>query len=164
MTTHKKGRRKKILLTGFGAFLIFTLAFVVFFYLNFQTIAVSGQSMEPTFQSGRRVLVSDAYWLVGDIKRSDIIVLREPDSGDIVIKRVNAMGGDVVDMRNIPEEWSLAKGEYRVPEGKYYVIGDNRPVSEDSRRFGPIDKSRILGKVVIMRFGQPSPTAEASSN
>ncbi len=165
MATIRSGRRKRLLLTGFGSFLIFVLAFVIFFYLNFQTVSVKGNSMEPTFQNGRRVLVSQAYWLVGGIKKDDIVVLREPNSRDIVIKRVYALGGDVVDMRNIPEDWSIANGEYRVPDGKYYVIGDNKPVSEDSRRFGPVDPKDILGKVVIMRLGRtpPPPSADAKT-
>jgi len=162
MAKIRSGRRKRLLLTGFGSFLLFILAFVVFFYLNFQTVAVKGNSMEPTFQNGRRVLVSQAYWLVGKIKKDDIVVLREPNSGDIVIKRVNAIGGDVVDMRNIPEDWSIANGEYRVPPGMFYVIGDNKPVSEDSRRFGPITPSDIIGKVVIMRLGSPPKATDAA--
>jgi len=161
MTTTRPSRRKRLLLTGFGSFLLFVLAFVIFFYLNFQTVSVKGNSMEPTFQNGRRVLVSQAYWLVGDIKKDDIVVLKEPGSGDIVIKRVYALGGDVVDMRNIPEDWSIGNGEYRVPENKYYVIGDNKPVSEDSRRFGPVDPKDIIGKVVIMRLGRPPARPES---
>jgi signal peptidase I len=59
------------------------------------------------------------------------------------------MGGEKVDLFNVPTNWSLKQGEYTVPEGMIYVLGDNRAMSEDSRVFGPVDLSKVVGKVVI---------------
>jgi signal peptidase I len=52
---------------------------------------------------------------------------------------------------NCPHNWKLANGPYVVPEGKVYVLGDNRAQSEDSRYFGAVDLKSLLGKVVVRR-------------
>lgn len=109
--------------------------------------------MEPTFNQGQRLLVSNAYWLVGGIKKNDIVVVKSND--EFIIKRVYALEGETVDLFNIPENYSLTEGEYKVPPGKIYILGDNRPMSEDSRQFGPVDRSEILGKVIVIGFGFP---------
>lgn len=154
METRRPGRKRKVIMTGFGVFLLFVLLFTVFFFFNFQTVEVKGDSMEPTFSSGQRLLVSRAYWLVGQIHRNDIVVVHNEDA-EYVIKRVYALGGDVVDPFNVPENYSLINGEYRVPPGALYLLGDNRPVSQDSREYGPIPAEEVLGKVIVVGFGPP---------
>lgn len=153
MEPPKPTRKRKVLLTGFGIFLLSVLAFAVFFFFNFHTVEVKGPSMEPTFNQGQRLLVSNAYWLVGEIKKNDIVVVKSND--EFIIKRVYALEGETVDLFNIPENYSLTEGEYKVPPGKIYILGDNRPMSEDSRQFGPVDRSEILGKVIVIGFGFP---------
>lgn len=148
------GRLRRRAFTGFGASMIGVLVFAVFFLLNFTTVVVSGPSMLPTFKSGRRLLASKAYWLVGPLKHDDIVVVREADPSagtGYFIKRVYRLAGETVDMVNIPRSWKLSQGEFRVPPGTVYVLGDNREVSSDSREFGPVDLSRIIGKVVVVR-------------
>ena len=152
-------RKKKVMFTGFGVFLSFVLAFVVLFYANFQTVQVKGESMEPTFLSGQRLLITRAYWMVGGIKKNDIIVMKKPDTGETIIKRVYAMPGETVDFFNVPENWSLAKGEYKVPSDSFFVLGDNRPVSEDSRFFGPVRADLVTGKVIRAELGSGSAQA-----
>lgn len=142
--------KRRVLITGFGTTLLLILGLALFMFFNFKTVMVTGYSMEPTYHNRERVLVSRAYWLIGGIKRKDVIVFRSP-TGEEVIKRVYGLPGDVIDYLNVPDEWSLGEGEYRVPEGTYYVIGDNRQNSEDSRKFGPIKQSEVLGKVVSQR-------------
>jgi signal peptidase I len=154
----RTGKRKKVLITSFGAFLIPVLVFGVIFWFNFRTVEVKGDSMEPTFHSGQHLLISRAYWLVGPIKRNDIIVMKKPDTGETIIKRVYGMPGDTVDFYNVPENWSLANGEYTVPADSYFVLGDNRPVSEDSRTFGPVKANLVLGKVIRAELGWVPPT------
>ncbi len=147
--TQGKSTQKKILFTGFGVFLLFVLVFVLVLWRNFRTVEVEGPSMEPTFHTGQRVLVSSAYWLVGAIKKGDIIVLKTPVKGDVIIKRVYALAGDKVDLLNVPDSWSLVNGDFIVPQNTVFVLGDNRPVSEDSRELGPIPLKAIIGKVVV---------------
>ena len=134
--------------------MIGVLIFAVFFLLNFTTVVVSGYSMFPTFKTGRRLLATKAYWLVGPLKHDDIVVVREldPNTGSgYFIKRVYRLAGETVDMVNIPRTWKLAQGPYKVPSGSVYVLGDNREVSSDSREFGAVPLSRIIGKVVVVR-------------
>ncbi|MES1228009.1 MAG: S26 family signal peptidase, partial [Armatimonadota bacterium] len=76
--------KKKVFFTRFGVFLLFVLAFVVVFATSFQTVQVKGESMEPTFLSGQRLLITRAYWLVGGIHKNDIIVMKKPDSGETI--------------------------------------------------------------------------------
>ncbi|MFZ4506930.1 MAG: signal peptidase I [Fimbriimonas sp.] len=143
---------EKRLITGFGFGLLFVLAFAIFLLFTFKTVVVSGPSMEPTLPNGKKVLVSSAYWLVGDIRDKDIVVISENhprNPSGYIIKRVYALGGEKVNWRNVPDSWPLANGEYVVPKGEIYVLGDNREYSEDSRKFGSIPGSRILGKVIV---------------
>ena len=154
VTTQPRRRR---LFTRFGVELLFVLALAVFMYFNFQTVAVSGRSMVPTFHTGQRLLVSRAYWLVGGIKDGDVVVLKDigpsgtsadAPPGAYIIKRVNKMGGEQVDWKLVPQNYAFVRGPYIVPEGDIYVLGDNLPESEDSRRFGPRPMADVLGKVL----------------
>ncbi len=147
---------RKRALTGFGASMIVVLLFAVFFLLNFTTVQVSGPSMLPTFKTGKRLLATKAYWLVGPLRHDDIVVVREvdPKAGTgYFIKRVYRLAGETVDMVNIPRAplWTLAKGPYVVPNDSIYVLGDNREVSSDSREFGAVELSRVIGKVIHVR-------------
>lgn len=152
-------KKKKVVVTGFTVFLLFVLAFVIFLSQNFTTVEVKGPSMEPTFYERDHVLVSKAYWLVGPLKRGDIVVIKSEDkAGEYYIKRVNRLPGETVDFYNLPQDYSLTNGEFVVPDGQYYVLGDNRPVSEDSRVWGPVDVGEIIGKVIVIRFGLPGST------
>ncbi|CAN5537977.1 hypothetical protein BH11ARM2_BH11ARM2_32580 [soil metagenome] len=144
----RKGKKRAI--TGFGIVLLVLLPFVFFFYRSFHTVVVQGVSMLPTFKTGQRLLVSDAYWLIGPIRHNDIVVVREKDDPNgYFIKRVYKDGGEEVDYANWPRGVSLKDKKFVVPQGSYYLLGDNRLQSEDSRYFGPIELSRIIGKVVV---------------
>lgn len=160
----------------------FIVAFIivggVYFFLG-RPFTVSGASMYPTLHNGDRMVLSK----VGDVHRFDVVILKAPDENVEYIKRVIGMPGDTVEMKNgvlyingkkvdqpfINTE-ALAKqtvfiddftlesltGEAKVPEGKYFVLGDNRGVSKDSRMIGFIDRSAIEGKAVftIWPFGR----------
>jgi len=143
-------RSKKRAFTSFGATLLLILGFVIFFQRTFRAVIVSGPSMLPTLRSGDRVWASSAYWLVGPIKQKDIVVFRDENSATgYLIKRVYFLPGDRVDFFNYPRNRSVLEQPFTIPPGYLYVIGDNRRVSEDSREFGPIEMSRVIGKVVI---------------
>jgi len=142
-------RSRKRAITGFGFILLILLGFAIYFHYTFTTVVVSGESMLPTLKNNQRVLTSRAYWLVGPIKDKDIVVIKDDGPTGYIIKRVYRMAGEVVDWYNVPDNVDFRKGEYKVPAGHVYVLGDNREVSEDSRRFGPVKVEDIIGKVVI---------------
>ena len=160
----------------------FIVAFIivggVYFFLG-RPFTVSGASMYPTLHNGDRMVLSK----VGDIHRFDVVILKAPDENVEYIKRVIGMPGDTVEMKSgvlyingkkvdqpfintealakqtvFIDDFTLASltGESKVPEGKYFVLGDNRGVSKDSRMIGFIDRSAIEGKAVftIWPFGR----------
>lgn len=141
-------RRRRGLLSGFGVLLLVGLGLAVFVQSNFRTVVVTGDSMLPRLHGGDRLLVSKAYWIVGSIERGDIVVIKRAEDEDFSIKRVHRLGGETVDWRNVPEDWHLANGPYRVPSDAVFVLGDNRRVSVDSRTYGPVPTREVIGKVV----------------
>ena len=141
--------RKKAI-TEFGVSLVLILGVTLFFYFNFTTVVVSGHSMEPTFQTGQRLLAARAYWLVGGITDGSVIVIQEGSGRhDYLIKRVYKTAGEVVDWPNVPSNYRMESGPFVVPADSVYVLGDNREVSEDSRRFGPVPLNQVIGKIVV---------------
>ena len=129
---------------------------------------VKGSSMEPSLCEG------DWYFMrrVGDVARGDIVVLRSPDDVDVV-KRVVGLPGEKVgihflesevevDGADLPEPYAYGATrpksdmEYpvRLGEGEYFVLGDNRENSLDSRDYGPVRREQIEGIVVaVLRLG-----------
>jgi signal peptidase I len=139
-------------LRGFTVFLFIVLFVAAVVGLNMRTVIVRGESMAPTLVNSQRVLTSKAYWLVGSIKKNDIIVLQEEKSEQgYFIKRVYGMPGDKIPWSFAPVNWPLANGPYIVPDGKIYVIGDNINHSDDSRKFGAFEINKVLGKVLTWR-------------
>ena len=130
---------------------------------------VSGASMEPTFHSHQVILVDRRYYNSHPVHRGDVIIARE--GGMVLIKRVFALGGDtlwtllnaddgelyreIVDpamlprmQRLMPQLPSYRLTRYTVPPGTVYVVGDNTSASVDSRHFGPIPVTDVMGRVV----------------
>jgi signal peptidase I len=134
--------------------------FTVFFVA--EPVRVSSGSMAPTYRTGDEVLL--AKW-VGPAERRDIVVLRQPDTGDLVIKRVAATAGDTVGIRDgrlfvdkalVPEPYleharvdGTWFGPVRVPDDSVFVLGDNRSDSVDSRSYGVVPEDAVVGRVVL---------------
>ncbi len=130
------------------------------------SVAIQGSSMYPTLKNGDRFLFHRwPYWMA-DPKRGDIIVIRDPMDAELEIKRVVGLPGDMIQVRDgyvrlnkkalsepyLEPTMRTDSGESGlkitlVPKGSYYVMGDNRPVSRDSRTFGPVRRPDVLGKI-----------------
>lgn len=107
---------------------------------------VDGASMEPTLRPGERVLIRRTR----RPRRGDVVLMRLPADPALLLKRVVAVAGE-----HLPSDWARPDvhglGDRRVPAGCYVVLGDNRPVSTDSRYFGLVRRDRVLG-VMIRRL------------
>lgn len=124
-------------------------------------VKVDGDSMYNTLSDNDIVLL----YKLSSIKRFDIIVLKESDNNATIIKRVIGMPGDKVKVRNnkiyinnkiIEDEYAYGEtsdyDEITLGDDEYFVLGDNRLISKDSRYFGAIKKSDIKGKAVFRLF------------
>lgn len=141
------------------------LALAIFFLARgtIQTYEVFMTSMEPNFHEGQRVVVNKAaYWgWVGEPERGDVIIFEASNSLDEdFIKRVIGLPGDTVEIKNravyvndvkLDEPYIVSPPDYtmpkiKVPEDKYFVLGDNRNQSNDSHNGWFVDRSEIHGK------------------
>lgn len=114
---------------------------------------VEGDSMQPALDNGQIVLVNRLYRLFGRLRRGDVVLLRR--SNDVLVKRVAYVPGDVVPrrearrFRRATDYFEPApRGGLLVPPATVVVLGDNAPMSDDSRAFGPVPAGDIIGRVV----------------
>lgn len=129
-------------------------------------VIVSGNSMLPNFNDGELLLVKKIGYNEKTIKRFDVIVIKKDK--EEIIKRVIGLPGEHVSYKNnklyindklVSEDYThLNTKDFNleeictcstIPEGKYLVLGDNRPISKDSRSIGLIEEKDIVGKSVF---------------
>jgi len=145
---------------------------------------IPSESMENTLLIGDRVLVDRVSWhLSSGPERGDIVVFHSPVPGPVLIKRIIGMPGDTVSLKDhavyingqklsepyvrtiggkaVPSDpfdnglpWSL-QSPYKVPAGNYFVMGDNRTDSGDSREFGPVPRAQLVGRA-FARYWPPN--------
>src|SRR5262249_31741141 len=147
---------------------------VIIVTFGFQVARVEGQSMAPTLEDQDRLIVNKLVYRISDPRRGDIVMLYYPLNPDkSFVKRVIAEEGDTVrivdgrgDVNDIPLKDDYVATEYRshddwgpqvIPEGYYFVMGDHRNNSSDSRHWGMVPKKYIIGKVQLRWW--PVPTA-----
>jgi signal peptidase I len=141
---------------------------------GFQVARVEGQSMAPTLEDQDRLIVNKLVYRIGEPRRGDIVMLYYPLNPEkSFVKRVIAEEGDtvrIVDGRvyvnDIPLKDDYVASDYRshddwgpqvINEGYYFVMGDHRNNSSDSRHWGMVPKKYIIGKVQLRWW--PVPTA-----
>jgi signal peptidase I len=136
------------------------LALVVHLFLA-QATVVFGQSMEPNLHASQRLIVDKLSYRLHPPQRDDIVVVDLPEMEEMLVKRVVALPGETVEVRRgivyvngeaIPEDYPHDMIEYDMAPLtlgplNYFVMGDNRGNSNDSRAFGPITRREIVGRV-----------------
>ena len=147
-------------------------AVVISLFINFCVLVnakVPSASMENTIMTGDRLFGSRWSYAFADPERGDIVIFRYPDNEKILyIKRVIGLPGETVEIHNgavyidgeILEEQYLNEimegdfGPYEVPEGEYFMMGDNRNNSADSRYWEHtyVEKSKIIGKALFKYY------------
>nr|UXE44961.1 signal peptidase I T [uncultured bacterium] len=139
-------------------------AFIIIFL--YQPVKVEGTSMMPSLDDQERIFVNKFVYRLEAIQRGDIVVFRYPrDPSKSYIKRVIAVAGDrvrivagqvfvnddAIDEPYVPSEYIDLRSypDTVVPPNSYFVLGDHRTMSNDSRDFGPVGQDFIYGKAVF---------------
>jgi signal peptidase I len=174
MSEFKEQKKKRELMEWLiSLIIVIAVAFVVRTFI-FRTVMIKGTSMEPNFVHGDIVLVNELKYRFIEPKRGDVIVCGYDDvNGESIIKRVVALSGETIEFRENDsknydvyingqklqedyikeptEFYGEIQGTYTVPDGCYFVMGDNRQNSTDSRwsSIGAIKRKNIVGKVWI---------------
>src|SRR3989344_2365461 len=162
-----------------GAFFLDVLEVVVFaigifffvYLLIMRPHKIKGQSMHPNFPDGEYLLTQKVSYYTGEPQRGDVVVFKPPISDeDEFIKRIIGLPGDKISVtdgevylngkllnENYLNQIRTSNGsflgegkEFAIPDGQYFVLGDNRPHSSDSRAWGPITKKDISGKAWLI--------------
>ncbi|MFB6212846.1 MAG: signal peptidase I [Candidatus Magasanikbacteria bacterium] len=138
-----------------------------------QPFLVSGSSMEPTFHSGDYLLVDQFTYNFRKPKRGEVVVFKNPKGDSFFIKRIIGMPGERIVLNDgkvkvfengskkvLEEKYArkfLSEGhsEYTLDKNEYFVMGDNRGFSFDSRSWGPLKRKNIIG-LVRLRLWPPS--------
>jgi len=152
---------KKFFKENIGYILVIILVLLVKAYVV-SPIRVNGDSMNNTLYDKDIMILDEISYRFSDIKRFDIVVVKT--RGEYLIKRIIGLPGEKVSYKDnklyindkyIKEDFSHKETndfEVIVPKGKYYVLGDNRTNSTDSRIIGAIPKKNILGKTHLTVF------------
>jgi len=153
--------------------IVFTSAIIVR-YLVFQPFVVEGSSMEPTFTQGEYLLIDKLSYRLYEPNRGDVIVFRYPSNQKLFyIKRVIGLPGETVtissgavyiggkllrepylgpNVTTLVNRSTQSSYEARLKEDEFFVMGDNRSMSSDSRDWGPLQRRFIIGRSSLVVF------------
>jgi len=148
-------------------------AFLIRYFL-IQPFVVEGQSMEPNFHNSEYLIVEKVSYRFSEPKRGDVIIFKAPSNPDLdYIKRIIALPGETIKITdNVIYVNGTAIKEKYIPSNdltlinqdensslektlgpdEFFVLGDNREHSSDSREFGILDRSKIIGKVWVVVY------------
>lgn len=144
-------------------------------YFLVQPFQVKGASMEQNFSDGNYLVIDEISYRFEEIQRGDVIVFRYPgDPREYYIKRVIGLPGETVKIQNgetwicnrehpdcfaldesaylKPHERTPGNKEFEVDPGNYFVMGDNRNASSDSRSWGELPRDMVIGQVLLRVF------------
>jgi len=133
-------------------------------YFLFQPFIVKGQSMEPNFENGDYLIIDEISYRLREPQRGEVIVFKYPyNPSQRYIKRIIGLPGELIEVKDgrvMVENQVLNEAEYLssgltmpgnvrflLDENEYFVLGDNRGSSSDSRQWGPLKRTNIIGRV-----------------
>jgi len=150
---------------------VVVLAFASYYVIShfvLQSVKVVGKSMNPTLGDSERCLLNRWVYYFQAPSRLDVVVIEDPGDNGLSVKRVIAVEGDTVALKRghvyvngqeLKEPY-LERGTqtyptsgpkeafYKCEKGQFFLLGDNRPNSADSRMYGPVPRNSILGKII----------------
>jgi len=161
LTTLLRQGAREILTTILPALL---LALLVNLYVGEAVAIEDGPSMQPNLYRGDRMIAEKISYRLHPPQRGDVVVVDRPGNEVSLVKRVVALAGEMVEVRAghtfvnglpIDEPWvrefgGPSYGPEVIPEGYLFILGDNRPVSHDSRAIGPVPVDSVRGHVVLV--------------
>ena len=163
----------KKIIKEYGLFVLALVAIILVKMFVFSPVRVSGPSMEPTLHRGDIMILNKMSYRSNDIERFDIVVVRH--RGELLIKRVIGLPGEHIEYQGdrllideveteepfettYIEDFDLTRGLgiEVIPTNYYFVLGDNRLDSLDSRAIGVVSKDQILGRAnfIILPFNR----------
>jgi len=149
--------------------LLFLVVFPIRFFL-FEPFLVRGQSMEPNFHNLDYLIIDKLSYFLREPQRGEVVVFKPPfDDHIYYIKRIIGLPGEkiiieeskitiynkehpkgfVLNENYLRNHYTSGKIEVNLGKDEYFVLGDNREVSYDSRRWGPVKRERIVGRVIF---------------
>lgn len=151
----------------FRDLLIAAVASVLIITFLYQPVRVEGTSMLPRLENSDRLFINKFVYHIEAIERGDIVVFRYPrDPSKSYIKRVIGLPGDRIRIVHgqvwlndnplrelyVPEAYRDTRSmpETVIPEDSYFMMGDHRSISSDSREFGPVARDLVYGKAVFV--------------
>ena len=154
--------------------LVAAAASVLIIIFLYQPVRVEGTSMLPRLEDSDRLFINKFVYHMSSIERGDVVVFHYPRNPEqSYIKRVIALPGDRLSIergvvwlngrpqieRYVPEVYqdTESMAEIVIPPDSYFMMGDHRNISWDSRKFGPVERSFIYGKAVFVYW----PTKDA---
>jgi signal peptidase I len=168
------GRKSAGILLWFRDLAVAAVASVLIITFLYQPVRVEGTSMLPRLEDRDRLFINKFVYRFTAIDRGDVVVFHYPrDPEKSYIKRIIALPGDrfrvehgrvfvngnLVPEPYVPPEYrdNRSVDEMTLPPDEYFVMGDHRSISSDSRDFGPVDRSLIYGKAIFVYW----PTRDA---
>jgi signal peptidase I len=161
------GRARRVMHSWLRDLVVSVMVSTFIIIFLYQPVRVEGTSMLPMLEDQDRLFINKLAYRVGEIHRGDVVVFLYPrDHEKSYIKRVIALPGDAlridhgevyvngarVEEPYVPRQFEddRSQPEMTVPQHEYFVMGDHRSVSSDSRDFGPVDRELIYGKAAFV--------------
>jgi len=168
----KESKKKNEWFEWIKAILLAVLIALILKAFVFTTSIVEGESMEPTLEDGERVIFNKIVYIIGEPERGDIVFIHRPTKN--YVKRIIGLPGETIEVNHgelfingkshsqafLNEDAKYLTGNIgplTIPEDSYFVMGDNRAISKDSRNgLGLIEENEIVGRseVIIYPFSE----------